>query len=451
MKENLSNGFSRTLKESYQFIHVSTAATKRVKKETGRTFLRINGHTYREIGWSAQDLLNEALRVPGACPHVAHPEKPLIIYAASDAIRADPMGVVELAYAWADSRKAITGRKHQLNSPILACGVISLNRDRKDDWPEFHAKSLEFLKSKYGERLRLVVEHRDEGHFHSHYIAIPLFGLDDKGRPYSEDFGTVHQGIEQKKQAYADRLALVGKTGTNKNGRTYVKGAATRSAFINGMRKFQDEFHQKVAVHFQLARIGPRMQRLSYAENKRRKAEKQAEADLLNARHIKEQAEAEMVRIAKMAWTAESRAWAVAETIDAATADASRIVEDGKEEAQRIADQIRRDAEAASAELKCTILKMIAGDEKIGMKILQRKLELEEAKVAHEAKIGVQDKQLDDFESVIKKLAGDLESAKNWVHEMVRYLERNNDFTFSHVVKPSELLCPSDPVRVKPH
>lgn len=445
MEKAHSTALSRSPAAGYQFIHISTAATKRVKKDTGRTYLRTGGHVYRAVGWSAQDLLQEALRFPGACPHVAAPSSPAIVYAANETIGANPITVIELAYAWADSRKAVTGRKHQLNSPILASGVISLPRDLQHAWLAFREKSLAFLKEKYGARLRLVVDHQDEGHPHCHYIVIPLFGRDDEGTIYSEDFGAVHPGIAKKKQAYDERQALVGKTGTNKQGRRYVKGASTKAAFIDGMKQFQDEFYQKVAVHFHLSRVGPRKQRLFYADAKRAEAEKLAEADLLVARRMKQQAEAEIARVIKMAWASESRArQAVEETMHAAAAEAEQIVQEKKQEAQRTAEQIRKEAEMLSAEVKSSIKKLLSGDEKAALKILQEKLELEEAKAALLGLVESKERQLIYLENAVSKLAKDLESAKNWVSSMVSHLEQNHDFTFSHVLNSGKSLTFDD-------
>jgi hypothetical protein len=435
MSNTLEAAFTPSRTPSYQFIHISTAAAVRVAKPQGRTYFRNHHGTFRAVGWSAKDLLNEALRVAGECPHIELPqEKPIIVYAATEQLKHDPTSVVHVAHAWADSRKEITKRKHQKNSPVLASGVVSLKRDSEEDWPLFRSKSVEYLQEKYGDRLRLVLEHEDEENPHIHFFLVPLHGIDKDGKPFSEDFGTVHQGLGAKKETYEEYRKANGKTATNKEGRAYVKGAKTRAAFFGAMKEFQDEFHEKVAKHFGLSRIGPKLERLSHSEARRKNAIRQAEADAIEADSLKQKAIA--AEKAAAAYLME-RARIAQEIEEEAQIEAEQIMHKAEEQA----NEILRKAETEAKEQKRIIDALIAGDERVVLRIFKENVELKKEKADLQGKAERKEKQLIVFENAVVKLVADLDSAKAWLKRLIGYLEEKNDFTFSHIFlsqKPAE-------------
>lgn len=209
----------------FQFAHVDWHSKAGAKVR----HVKIASHgSQRGRGWSTKDILAEAARLDGHCGHVPHPQPPRSVYGCQ-------LGEVEaIADAWADSITAKTGKKYRKDAPIMASGVVSLPRERIDEWPEYLATTIEALKEKYGERFRCAVEHLDESHPHVHFYLVPLKG---------EDFGVVHDGYAASRAA---------RQGDNK----------VRTSFKQAMMQWQDWVQEKIGSKFGLARIGPRLRRL---------------------------------------------------------------------------------------------------------------------------------------------------------------------------------------------
>lgn len=213
-----------------QFIHVDT-------------YSRAGGKTAR----SARQIAAEAERDPSACPHVKNPAPPQILFGVT------PSEAVAEAEAATAGLKDAAGRKLRADAPILAVGVISLPAERAQDWPGFRETSLKWLKKRYGDRLRSVVEHTDEEHPHIHFYIVPRPG---------EGCETVHNGYRARLEAR----------------RRGEKAGAVRLAYKQAMRALQDEFGAAVAAQFGLARLGPRRQRLTRAAWKAQKVTLDAQA-----------------------------------------------------------------------------------------------------------------------------------------------------------------------------
>jgi hypothetical protein len=101
--------------------------------------------------------------------------------------------------------------------------------------------TVEWLKSKYGARLKNISRHEDEGWMHLHYFVLPELA---KG----ERIETVHPG----RAAVADGRA----TGI-------VDRKALDHRYRQAMRDFQEEFYLAVGARHGLARRGPGRRRLS--------------------------------------------------------------------------------------------------------------------------------------------------------------------------------------------
>lgn len=84
-------------------------------------------------------------------------------------------------------------------------------------WDDYKNDSIKYLKEKYGDKLKSVVEHTDEAHPHFHFYV-----LQDQG----EFFDLIHDG---KKAAYEARSQ-------NK-----VKGEQNKS-YIKAMKEYQEDF-----------------------------------------------------------------------------------------------------------------------------------------------------------------------------------------------------------------
>ena len=244
---------------TYQFGHVSWAARAGAKKRKSR---RENSMTTRDIGWSAQDIASEAMRIEGHCEHVESPEPPRVLYGV------DALEAASIASAWGDQAKTTSGGKEralQRNAPVMACGVVSWPRERMDEWPAYRDATVEALKERYGDRLKSVVEHLDERHPHVHFYVVPRPG---------ESFGAVHEGYAASREAR--------KTPENK----------IRTAYQDAMRRWQDWLHAAVGQPFGLERIGPARERREREEQLRLRAIEDAQKTAAAAHEAAAQAEA---------------------------------------------------------------------------------------------------------------------------------------------------------------
>lgn len=220
---------------SYQFIHIDGYG----REGSTQTHTKMNKHGAKVTTTiktrSARDILSEQWREDGACPHINNPGEPILLYGIP------PLDVLPLIDEWADQTKDAQGRKLRKDALCTLIGVASLPRAMEDEFPQFAEDTLEWLKEKYGDRLKSVVVHNDESHPHLHFTVVPHIGerLDD-----------IHEGYKASKQAKID-----GK-----------KKGEQNLAYIGAMRAFQDEFSKKVAMAHGLTRIGPARRRLTRAQ-----------------------------------------------------------------------------------------------------------------------------------------------------------------------------------------
>jgi hypothetical protein len=229
---------------SYQFIHEESYARSAGKGKTG--------------GHSVSSIISEALRAPGAHPHVEAPLPPVTLFGCA------PDAVEALATSYAETVKDAQGRKLRTDSPVLLAGVVSAPGAMSDaQWLVFKRDAVTALQERYGERLRSVIEHTDEAHKHIHYYCVPLAG---------ERFDTLATGRGAKAAAEA-----AGKAEGLKKEQLSKLG---NDAYKAERREFQDWFFKRVGMKHGLARIGPGRRRLSRAQWQ---AEQQQASALKNA------------------------------------------------------------------------------------------------------------------------------------------------------------------------
>lgn len=204
----------------YQFIHVEAYGLNGGKTK--------DGGSKRSI----KEILNEVERKPGSIPHIENPEKPSVIFGC------DPKDIEPMCVNYAENTKDEIGRKFRKDGLILLAGVVSLPREREEDFKKFSNEVVKFLNEKYGDRLKSVVTHNDEAHPHIHFYIVPKIG---------EKFEDIHEGYKASKVAKNE-----GK----------LKGEQNQ-AYKEAMRCFQDEFNNKVGIKMGLTRLGPGVRRLS--------------------------------------------------------------------------------------------------------------------------------------------------------------------------------------------
>jgi len=225
---------------SYQFIHVESYARAGSKQRQKQK----SGHIKEIRKWSIHDIADEAERVPGSCEHVINPQPPVILFGT---------GVRETmlwAEKWANQAKDAQGRKLRKDGLCLLAGVISMSAEEIHRWDGFKKSAIEYLKNRYGGRLKCVLEHIDEENPHMHFYVVPELG---------EGFDAVHDG----------RKAAL--TAASKG---ELKGAQNKR-YKEAMRAFQDDFSEQVASGHGLTRIGPARRRLTRSEWKSEKDQAQ--------------------------------------------------------------------------------------------------------------------------------------------------------------------------------
>jgi len=219
----------------YQFIHVESYSKVSAKKK-----LNYNNETK---GRNVSDIIGEVTRKHGYCDHVQEPKAPNLLYGVH------PEELEALTEDYFNNTKLINnkGIKRGLrkDSHILLAGVVSLNAELKEEiWDDYKKDAIKWLKEKYGECLKCVVEHTDEANPHLHFYCVQNPG---------EDFNLLHEG----KRAFQEES------------KKYKK----EIAFKEAMRGFQEDFYNSVSVKYGLMKTGPKRQRLSNSDYKRQQQE----------------------------------------------------------------------------------------------------------------------------------------------------------------------------------
>ena len=258
----------------YQFLHVEAYAREESNK--GRTQTKKNSdgtfsskEVAKEKRGNVRWVIAEAKREQDSCHHIDSPQPPLVLLGDLDQVEQE-------ATRWAEEATDERGRKLRKDGACLLAGVISLPRDEEAKWEQFKAKSLDWLKEKYGDNLRCVIAHeKDEAHPHLHFYCVAKKG---------QKFEDLHEGKRAQKEL--------------KKKNPQASKQEQNIAFAEAMRATQDDFANRVGQRFGLARIGPGRRRLTRAQWQAEQAQAEALKNTLakkNAykKHYKKQAIAE--------------------------------------------------------------------------------------------------------------------------------------------------------------
>lgn len=199
----------------------------------------------------------EAARVQGHCGHVEHPVEPTLLYGVS------PLVAKRMSEEWTHAKftpylhKAsgtTKRRRYRKDQPCALVGVVSAPPEMKSGqaWPEFKRRTILWLKAKFGDRLKSVIEHTDEPQLHMHFWVVPRAG---------EDFSAIHQGVKAVKRL--PRAA-----------NRFARDVAYKAA----MSALQDEFFTSVAKAFGLRRTTVGGVRLTRKQLDRKRAQEASEA-----------------------------------------------------------------------------------------------------------------------------------------------------------------------------
>jgi hypothetical protein len=221
----------------------------------------------------------EVTRQPGFCEHVDEVQKPDLLYGM------DPLALqAKINIRFDELREESKGsgvagpRKDRL---VLTAGVFSYPGTECDEkYFEWQADCVKYLKSEYGQNLKSVVAHYDEGHPHLHFLLCDLKTL------------RVDGGLDPAKTAQHEHRQL------KKTNTTSQKDA---------LKTFQDRFYDQVGEKYgherklgsrERLRGSPKAVRAILAEMKAIEAEKASlETQKLNIEAEKAKAEAQKIQL----------------------------------------------------------------------------------------------------------------------------------------------------------
>ncbi|MBN9981864.1 MULTISPECIES: plasmid recombination protein [Rhizobium] len=211
-------------------------------------------------------IFDEVARRPEASLHVRDPKRPEVVYGKDiDDLRALHDERAALAKVTVSGKpKAIRKDQNTLGTVIIS-HPATVEEHRADpaiqrDVLEWERRSIDWLKSRYGDELVTVVRHVDESHPHLHAY---LVSNDPEMRA-----ANFHPGFVAK-----NAIQAAGPRGGEDD--KALKKRADR-AYVDAMRNFLDDFHERVAIPSGLTRIGPKKRRLTRAEWQKEKTQAQA-------------------------------------------------------------------------------------------------------------------------------------------------------------------------------
>lgn len=234
---------------------------KMISKGQPATHLQVHGQFFRVEKYAVQaprgkggsnifNIAAEAARVHGFCDHVESPEAPNVIYGVN------PILAAEIAREWTKRQagtffhkpsQTIKKRKFRDDRPSAMVGVISTPAHWRPGpmWLKFCEACRIWLKKRFDDRLRSIVEHRDERCLHLHFWVVPR---------EDEPFSAIHVGVK----AIED---------VGQNAAKTIRDAAYKAA----MKKLLDSFYEDVGQAFGLERATVRVKRVTRPEWKQRK------------------------------------------------------------------------------------------------------------------------------------------------------------------------------------
>lgn len=396
----------------YQFVHVESYS-RTPPKSADKT-----GKAGRSVKW----VVDEAIRDPGAIPHVEQPQPPTYLYG-------EPLEALEATCeAWASTMTDSKGRKLRKDALCLAAGVVSAPHDIEPEaWASFKADALKWLQDKYGECLRTVIEHTDESHPHLHFYCVAQPG---------QRFESVHQGKAAAAEAKAE-----GKPKGQQN-----------QAYKAAMREYQDEFFDLVGMRHGFSRLGPGKRRLTREEWRQEQAQAKALATTIER----------------------------AEALTEATAiERQAIITEAKAQAQEVAqaalqhaDQVEKQARAKGWKAALDAFEALPWFQRVRRVVaratLQRDALQERVDVLQEERQGMVERirrlftagkaHRDELQEVKPKLEAterELEKAQRKAHQADQLRERNSRLegrvqhleAVNEALQPKPVLEPESPVK----
>lgn len=209
-----------------QFMHIELYSREEPAKKTINKSKNLN-HQSDVRTTTVGGVLSEMKREEGFTSHLEAIAAPEVLYGSiSDLERSIERYEAEFKTTDKNGKE----KKLRKDACILLAGVVSLDRADEEIWDEYKTKSIEYLKNKYGENLKCVVEHTDETNPHFHFYVVGN---------QQQDLNLLHDGkLAVSKLAKEDKKKL------------------HQTVYTEAMIKFQDDFYTKVSNKFGLSRTG---------------------------------------------------------------------------------------------------------------------------------------------------------------------------------------------------
>lgn len=311
----------------YQFIHFENYARSPREKITGKGGVqRANKKT-----WGVKDILDEACREVGACPHVDAPKPPKVVYGCSvDELREMHDQVENAAQTRSDGKtRKIIKTQNTLATCVMSypvpVDVLKKDKEEQERYFQWRERSIDFLKNLWGDNFKCGVQHLDEKFPHIHcYGLAPDWKAND-----------LHPGLAVKPSK-------------GKKGRDAGKEA------IDALRHVQDQYQEQVGRYCGQTRLGPGKRRLSREAWKAEQSQQKAiqatleQADTIKAGY-KEKATRDAVNEFK-----EASLWGKMATTATHTKkqDLETAKEEGRQELQPIIDSVTNEKDDLKKQVK---------------------------------------------------------------------------------------------------
>jgi len=236
---------------AFQFIHLEAYSRKADKG-----------------GRSTSFVFDEAERQPHACVHVENPEPPTVVHGCSisDLRMMHDQAVADVRTVNKDGKEKAIRIDQKTLLTVVASHPYTVAECKADavkmaEYEAWERDTVQWLRDQYGDDLKTVVRHSDESHMHIHAYILPghLKALE------------MHPGVSAKRK---EKVAAIDR---GEDAKTANKSGD--AAYKESMRQWQDSYFDGVAQRHGLARLGPKLRRLSRSEWQR---EKVAAASLKN-------------------------------------------------------------------------------------------------------------------------------------------------------------------------
>lgn len=231
-----------------QFLHIELYSREEPAAKTKNKQIRNHKSDVRHT--TVSGVLSEMKREDGFTKHLDAIHAPITLYGSTDALERS-IERYEAEHKTID--KNGKEKKLRKDACILLAGVVSLDRGDEEIWDDYKNKAIEYLKNKYGDDLKCVVEHTDETNPHFHFYVVSTPG---------KDLNLLHDGKK-----------AVSKLDPEQKKKNHL------AVYTKAMVEFQDDFYIKVSNKFGLTRTGeePRERyssRPDYLRFKKRQQEK---------------------------------------------------------------------------------------------------------------------------------------------------------------------------------